>query len=159
MGPREDEAERPCRSFLEGVTLLDLDGRKWDLRSGPSDSLCVFFKIWLLGARIPASPTNWPCGAPRVGVDGNVSPHGEDLISGSPRYPAVPACCLHFRSRASAHAQSLGRPGKATAGSRLHFPVCLVLARGSTGVVVRPLLWSSYIDRQDVGCGCHRYAP
>ena len=39
----------------------------------------------------------------------------------------------------------------AAEGSRLHFPVCPVLARGGTGVVVRPLLWSSYIDRQDVG--------
>ena len=43
--------KRPCRSFLKGVTLLDLDGKEVASCSGPSDSLCVFFKVWLLGAR------------------------------------------------------------------------------------------------------------
>lgn len=104
--------KRPCRSFLKGVTLLDLDGKEVGSCSGSSDSLCLCFKIWLLGCKnsqhLP-QPSLW---RPRVGVDENVSPHGADLISRQPSLPyssgllfALPVTCI------GAHAQLLGRPG------------------------------------------------
>lgn len=151
--------KRPCRSFLEGVTLLDLDGKEVGSCSGPSDSLCVFFKIWLLSARQPASPTTglW---RPRVRVDGNVSPHGEDLISrqtllpySSGLLPALPVTCI------GAHAQSLGRPGS-DCRIQTSFPGVPRVGAGWYGCC-SPTASLVQLHRQ-AGCrrcGCHRYAP
>ena len=66
--------KRPCRSFLKGVTLLDLDGKEVASCAGPSDSLCVFFKVWLLGARTASMSLNRPCGAPAWGWMGMSRP-------------------------------------------------------------------------------------
>ena len=144
--------KRPCRSFLKGVTLLDPDGKEVGSCSGSSDSLCVCFKIWLLGCtnsqHLP-QPSLW---RPRVGVDENVSPHGADLISRQPPLPyssgllfALLVTCI------SAHAQLLGRPGS---GCRVQtsFPGVPRVGAGWYGCCSPTTsLWSSYKDRQDVG--------